>query len=90
MISLERNLKCLEHKPVKIFNVTFKTEKARTVHTKQKFCKFKSNDNLRIKKQKQCKQTCKKELASLSKYLIRKKLITHVYYRLIYFPGLSS
>ena len=52
MISLERNLKCLEHKPVKIFNVTFKTEKARTVHTKQKFYKFKSNDNLRIKKQK--------------------------------------
>lgn len=38
MTSLERNLKCLEHKPVKIFNVTFKTEK------------FKSNDNWRIKK----------------------------------------
>lgn len=51
MTSLERNLKCLEHKPVKIFNVTFKTEK------------FKSNDNWRIKK-KLCKQIYKEEFVS--------------------------
>lgn len=44
MVSLEKNLKRLEHKPVKISNVTFKTEKEK-LSTKKEIHKFESNNN---------------------------------------------